>query len=206
MVADALSRKAKSLGRLVYLPVAEKPLALDVQALANQFRKFDAVWVIVDRLTKSAHFIPAVTTYSSEQLVQVYIHDIVRLHGMPISIISNQAQSKQKSYADRKVYAVTFMVGERVLLQVLPMKGVIRFGKKGKLSPWYIGPFEILERIEEVAYKLALPPSLDAVHPEFHVSMLLKYHDDPSHMLDFSSIQLDKDPSYVEEPLAILDR
>ncbi|XP_070044970.1 uncharacterized protein [Nicotiana tomentosiformis] len=86
------------------------------------------------------------------------------------------------------------------------MKCVMRFGKKGKLSPRYIKPFEILERIGEVAYKLALPPSLAVVHPLFHRSMLWMYHGDPSHVLDFSSVQLDKDLSYVEELVAILDK
>ena len=84
------------------------------------------------------------------------------------------AQSRQKSYADRKVRDLEFMVGERVLLKVSPMKGVMRFGKKGKLSPRYIGPFEIVERIGEVAYQLALPPELSGVHPTFHISMLKK--------------------------------
>ncbi|XP_070045150.1 uncharacterized protein [Nicotiana tomentosiformis] len=85
------------------------------------------------------------------------------------------------------------------------MKSVMRFGKKGKLSPRYIRPFEILERIGEVAYKLALPPSLAAIHLVFHVSMLWKYHGDPSHVFDFSSVQLDKDLSYVEDQVAVLD-
>ncbi|XP_070029923.1 uncharacterized protein [Nicotiana sylvestris] len=98
------------------------------------------------------------------------------------------------------------MVGEQVLLRVSPMKGVMRFGKKGKLSPRFIGPFEVLRHVEEVAYELALPPSLAGVHPVFHVSMIRKYHSDPTHVLDFSSVQLDKDLSYVEEPVAILDR
>ena len=86
------------------------------------------------------------------------------------------AQSRQKSYADRKVRDLEFMVGERVLLKVSSMKGVMRFGKKGKLSPRYIGPFKIVERIGEVAYQLALPPGLSGVHPVFHISMLKKYH------------------------------
>ncbi|XP_070007496.1 uncharacterized protein [Nicotiana sylvestris] len=100
---------------------------------------------------------------------------------------------------------MAFMVGERVLLWVSPNKGVMRFGKKGKLSPKFIGLFEILDRVVEVDYKLALTSSLSAVHPVFYVSMLLKYHDDPSHMLDFSTVQLDKDLTYKEEPIAILD-
>ncbi|XP_070045428.1 uncharacterized protein [Nicotiana tomentosiformis] len=98
------------------------------------------------------------------------------------------------------------MVIERVMLRVSPMKGVMRFGKKGKLSPRYIGPFEILERVGEVAYKLAFPPSLSVVHQVFHVSMLQKYYGDLSHVLDFSSVQLDKDLTYVKEPMAILNR
>jgi len=98
------------------------------------------------------------------------------------------------------------MVGERVLLRVSPMKGVMMFGKNGKLSSRYIRPFEILERVGEVAYRLALPPSLTAVHPVFHVFMLRKYNGDPSHVLDFSSVHLDKDLSYVEDPVTILDR
>lgn len=82
----------------------------------------------------------------------------------------------------------------------------MRFRKKVKLSPRYIGPYEILERIREVAYRLVLPPSLAVVHQVIHVSMLRKYHGDLSHVLDFSSVQLDKELSYVEESAAILDR
>ncbi|XP_070015946.1 uncharacterized protein [Nicotiana sylvestris] len=114
-------------------------------------------------------------------------------------------QSRQKSYVDRKVRDVSYMVGERVLLRVSPIKGIMTFGKKGKLSLRFIGSFEILRRVWEVAYELALSPILAEVHPVFHVSMLQRYHDDPSHLLDFSSVQLDKDLSYVEEPVAILD-
>ncbi|XP_070040926.1 uncharacterized protein [Nicotiana tomentosiformis] len=98
------------------------------------------------------------------------------------------------------------MVGERVLLRVFPMKGVMRFEKKGKLSPRFIGPFDVLRHVGEVSYELALPPSLAGVHPVFHISMLRKYHGNPAHVLDFSSVKLDKDLSYVEELVAILDR
>ncbi|XP_070010188.1 uncharacterized protein [Nicotiana sylvestris] len=97
------------------------------------------------------------------------------------------------------------MVGERVLLRVSSMKGVVRFGKKRKLSSGFIGPFEILRRVGKVAYELALPPSLAGVHPIFHVLMLRRYHGDPSHVLDFSSVQLDKDLSYIKEPVEILE-
>ncbi|KAA0051223.1 pol protein [Cucumis melo var. makuwa] len=86
-----------------------------------------------------------------------------------------------KSYADVRRKDLEFNVGDKVFLKVAPMKGVLRFEKKGKLSSHFVGPFEILERICPVAYRLALPPSLSAIHDVFHVSMLRKYVIDPSH-------------------------
>ncbi|XP_070054090.1 uncharacterized protein [Nicotiana tomentosiformis] len=114
--------------------------------------------------------------------------------------------SRKKSYVDRKVRDVAYMVREKVLLKVSPMKGVMRFGKKVNLSSRYIKPFEIHEGIGEVAYKLALPPSMSSVHVVFHVFMLRKYFSDPSHILDFSTVQLDADLTYDVELVAILDR
>ena len=86
------------------------------------------------------------------------------------------------------------------------MKGIKRFGKKGKLSPRFIGPFEILERIGQVAYRLAMPPALAAVHNVFHVSMLRKYVSDSSHVLSYEALELQPDLSYEEQPVQILDR
>ncbi|XP_070020240.1 uncharacterized protein [Nicotiana sylvestris] len=86
------------------------------------------------------------------------------------------------------------------------MKGVMRFGKKDKLSPKFIDPLEVLRRVGEVASELALSPSPAGVHPVFHMFMLPKYHGDLSHVLDFISVELDKDLSYVEESVAIFDR
>ncbi|XP_073033834.1 uncharacterized protein [Primulina eburnea] len=82
----------------------------------------------------------------------------------------------------------------------------VRFGMKGKLAPRYVGPYEILQRIGTLAYRLALPPSLSGIHDVFHVSMLRKYEPDPSHVLDIFEVQLDPDVSYVERPVCILDR
>ena len=82
------------------------------------------------------------------------------------------SQSRQKNYADKRRKPIEFTVGEQVFLKVSPKRGIMRFGKKGKLSPRYVGPFKILERIGPVAYRLALPPSLIGVHNVFHVSML----------------------------------
>jgi len=98
------------------------------------------------------------------------------------------------------------MVGEQVLLKVSPMKGVMRFGKKGKLNPRYIGPFEIVERIGEVAYELALPPGLSGVHPVFHISMLKKYHQGGAPVIQWDSLLLDQNLTFEEEPVTILDR
>ncbi|KAM6546311.1 hypothetical protein CsatB_027047 [Cannabis sativa] len=93
-----------------------------------------------------------------------------------------------------------------VFLRISPMKGIKRFGKKGKLSPRFIGPFEILERIGQVAYRLAMPPALAAVHNVFHVSMLRKYVSDSSHVLSYEALELQPDLSYEEQPVQILDR
>ena len=115
------------------------------------------------------------------------------------------AQDRQKKYADVHRRPLEFMVGEHVMLRVSPTRGVQRFGVKGKLSPRYIGPFEILERVGPVAYRLALPPSLDQVHPVFHVSQLRRYIRDPSHVIDFSDLRVEPNVTYEESPFRILD-
>ena len=94
------------------------------------------------------------------------------------------AQSRHKSYADVRRRPLEFEVGDHVFLKVMPKRGVVRSGKRGKLSPRFIGPFEILERIGVVAYRLALPPNMSGVHEVFHVYMLRKYTPDPSHVVD----------------------
>ncbi|KAL0544107.1 hypothetical protein IC582_019218 [Cucumis melo] len=116
------------------------------------------------------------------------------------------AQSRQKSYADKRRKDLEFEVGDMVFLKVALMKGVLRFEKKGKLSPRFVGPFEILERIDPVAYRLALPPSFSAVHDVFHVSMLRKYVADPTHVVDFEPLQINEDLSYEERLVEILAR
>ena len=98
-----------------------------------------------------------------------------------------------------------FEVGDHVSLKVSPKRGVVRFGERGKLSPRFIGPFEILERIGSVAYRLALPPSMLGVHEEFHVSMLRKYTPDPAHVVDLGQIEIDTDGTFEEGPVCIVD-
>ncbi|XP_073137212.1 uncharacterized protein [Henckelia pumila] len=116
------------------------------------------------------------------------------------------AQSRHKSYTDHRRIDLEFMVGEHVFVRVAPMKGVMRFGKKEKLAARFIGPFEILDRVGALAYKVALPPNLDEVHNVFHVSMLRKYVSNPSHVLSMEPLQLSPHMTYEERPIQILDR
>ena len=98
-----------------------------------------------------------------------------------------------------------FEIGDHVFLKVMPKRGVAKFGKHGKLSPRFIGPFEILERISVVAYRLALPPSMSGVREVFHVSMLRKYTPDPAHVVDWGQIEVDTDGTFEEGPVCIVD-
>ena len=96
-------------------------------------------------------------------------------------------------------------MGDHVFLKVMPKRGVVRFEKQGQLSPRYIGPFEILERIGTVAYQLALPSILSGVHEVFHVSMLWKYTLDPAHVVDWGGIIVDTYRTFKERPVCIMD-
>ena len=87
----------------------------------------------------------------------------------------------------------------------MPKRGVVRFGKRGKLSPRFIGPFEILERVGTVVYRLALPPSMSGVNEVFHVSMLRKYTPDPAHVVDWGQIEIDTGGTFEERPVCIVD-
>ncbi|KAI3825144.1 hypothetical protein L1987_06620 [Smallanthus sonchifolius] len=125
---------------------------------------YDSIWVIIDRLTKSAHFLPIREDYWVEKLARIYIDKIVS-----------------------------------------PWKGVIRFRKKGKLAPRYMGPFMILERIGKVAYKLELPPSLGNVHPTFHVSSLKKFLANENLHIPLDDVRIDETMHFVERPVEIMD-
>ncbi|XP_021736435.1 uncharacterized protein LOC110702984 [Chenopodium quinoa] len=114
------------------------------------------------------------------------------------------AQDRQKSYADLKRREEEFQVGDKVLLKVSPMKGVMRFWKKGR-SLKYIGAYEILQRIGNVAYRLALPVDLSKVHDVFHVFQLRRYIPDKSHVLQPETVELDQSLTYEEKPVRILD-
>ncbi|GKC33339.1 reverse transcriptase domain-containing protein, partial [Tanacetum coccineum] len=290
----------------------------------------DTIWVVVDRLTKSAHFLPIREDYKTEKLAKIYTNEIVARHGVPVSIISDRdgrftshlwqafqealgtrldmstayhpqtdgqsertiqtledmlracvmdfggswdthlpliefsynnsyhtsikcapfealygrkcrspviwtevgesqligpeivqettekivqikerlktARSRQKSYADKRRKPLEFQVGDRVLLKVSPWKGVVRFGKKGKLAPRYVGPFEIIERVGPVAYRLKLPQELSCVHDTFHVSNLKKCLAEPDVQVPLDEIEIDENLRFVEEPIEIVER
>ena len=115
------------------------------------------------------------------------------------------AQSQQKSYANVRRRPLEFEVSDHISLKVIPKRRVVRFGKHEKLLPRFIGPFEILERIGTVAYRLALSPNMSGVHEVFHVSMLRKYIPDPAHVVDWGQIEVDTDWAFEEGPVCILD-
>ncbi|GJZ10538.1 putative reverse transcriptase domain-containing protein [Tanacetum coccineum] len=116
------------------------------------------------------------------------------------------ARDRQKSYADLKRKPMEFQVGDKVMLKVSPWKGVVRFGKWGKLNPRYVGPFKVIERVGEVAYKLELPEELSRVHNTFHVSNLKKCHADKPLAIPLDGLHLDDKLHFVEEPLEIVGR
>ncbi|KAK4383769.1 hypothetical protein Sango_2745300 [Sesamum angolense] len=196
-----------------------------VKCLPRTLRKPDAIWVIVDRLTKSTHFLPIQLSDSMDKLAQLYVLEITdgpsekiiqtledmmrsctmefkgnwddHLHLMEfaynnsfhssigpelvqetvekIRIVKKclkAAQDRQKSYADKHQKEMEYEMGDKVFQKASPWKGILRFGKQGKLSLRYIGPYEITERIGPLAYRLALPSELSQIYDVFHVSML----------------------------------
>ncbi|GJW57612.1 putative reverse transcriptase domain-containing protein [Tanacetum coccineum] len=279
-------------------------IAMDfVTKLPRTSSGYDTIWVIVDRLTKSAHFLPMREDYKMDRLARLYLNEIVARHGVPISIISDRdsrftsrfwqsmqealgtrldmstayhpqtdgqsertiqtledmlravrcapfealygrkcrslimwaevgegqligpelvqettekisqikdrlkaARDRQKSYADRRRKPLEFSVGDYVLLKVSPWKGVVRFGKKGKLAPRFVGPFEIIEKVGPVAYRLDLPEELNGVHDTFHVSNLKKCLADPTLQVPLDEIRVDAKLNFMEEPVEILER
>ncbi|XP_017976410.1 PREDICTED: uncharacterized protein LOC108661929 [Theobroma cacao] len=115
------------------------------------------------------------------------------------------SQSQHKSYADHRRRDLGIEVGDHVFLKVSPIKGIMRLGKKGKLSSRYIGTFEILEKLGVVAYRLTLPADVSNIHLVFHVSVLRNYNLNPSHVICYEETHLDNDPSYEEVLVQILD-
>ncbi|GJT58422.1 putative reverse transcriptase domain-containing protein [Tanacetum coccineum] len=179
----------------------------------------DIIWVIVDRLTKSAHFLPMKETDSMEKLMRRYLKEVVSRHGVPVSIISDRdkkiiqikhrlqaSRDRQRSYANKRRKPLKFQVGDNVMLKVSPWKGVIHFGKRGKLNPRYVGPFKILAIVGTVAYRLELPEKLSRVYSTFHVSNLKKCLSDEPLAIPLDEIHVDDKLNFIEEPVEIMDR
>ncbi|GJW24533.1 putative reverse transcriptase domain-containing protein [Tanacetum coccineum] len=153
-----------------------------VTKLPKSSQGYDTIWVIVDRLTKSAFFVRIRETDPIEKLARMCLKKVVTRHGIPISII-----------CDRDPW---------VMLKVSPWKGVVHFGKRGKLNPRYIGPFKVIEKVGSVAYKLELPQELSRVHNAFHVSNLKKCYSDEPLAVPFEGLHIDDKLHFVEEPVS----
>ncbi|GJU44481.1 putative reverse transcriptase domain-containing protein [Tanacetum coccineum] len=123
-----------------------------------------------------------------------------------IKSIIQAARDRQKSYANIRRKPMVFQVGDRVMLKVSPWKGVVRFSKRGKLNPRYVGPFTVIERVRTVVYKLELPPQLSRVHNTFHVSNLKKCLSDESLVIPLEELRVDDKLHFVEEPVEVMDR
>nr|GEY25424.1 putative reverse transcriptase domain-containing protein [Tanacetum cinerariifolium] len=197
-----------------------KPQKLDnitmdfVTKLPKSSQGYDTIWVIVDRLTKSAIFLPMREIDPMEKLARMYLQEaevgeaqlidpeIVQETTEKIIQIKQRIQAArdpQKSYDDLKLKPMEFQVGGRVMLKVSPWKGVVHFGKRGKLNPKYVGPFKVLAKVGAVAYKLELPHELSTVHHTFHVSNLKKcYADEPLAVL-LDGLHIDDKLHFVEE-------
>ncbi|GJT96528.1 putative reverse transcriptase domain-containing protein [Tanacetum coccineum] len=169
---------------------------------------YDTIWIIVDRLTKSAHFLPMKETDKMEKLTRLYLKEVVFRHGVPISIISDRDGrfTLRFCYAEKRRKPLEFQVGDKVMQKVSPWKGVIRFGKRGKLNPRYSGPFKILAKIRSVAYRLELSQELSSVHNVFHVCNLKKCLSDETLVIPLEEIQVDDKLNIIEEPVKIMDR
>ncbi|GJV46054.1 putative reverse transcriptase domain-containing protein [Tanacetum coccineum] len=196
--------------------------------------RHDTIWVIVDRLTKSSHFLPMREDYKMDRLARLYLNEIVARHGVPISIISNRDSrltsracvldfggswdvhlpllefSYNNSYHS-SVRCAPFeaLYGRKYRSPIMWAEvgeGVVRFGRKGKLAPRFVGPFEIVEKVGLVAYRLDLPEKLDGVHDTFHVSNLKKCLADLTLQVPLDEIQVDAKLNFMEEPVENLER
>ncbi|XP_024017136.1 uncharacterized protein LOC112090321 [Morus notabilis] len=147
---------------------------------------------------------------SKRQFYMRRIHcEVIQENNKKIALIRERlltAQSRQKSYADRRHRPLEFQEGEFILLKVPPRKGVVHFGIKGKLAPRYVGPFPIVQRVGVVAYRLALPLELSHVYDVFHVFMLRKSQPDPEAMVQWYDVPIQYDATYEEALVQILDR
>nr|GEV58292.1 putative reverse transcriptase domain-containing protein [Tanacetum cinerariifolium] len=158
-------------------------IAMDfVTKLPKTSSGHDTIWVIVDRLTKSAHFLPMHEDFKMDKLARLYLNEIVARHGVPITIISNRDSRFMSRFWQSMQEALGTHLDMRTTYHPRPMvrKGVVHFGKKRKLAPMFIGPFEIIEKVGPMVYRLDLPKKLNGVHDTFHVLNLKKCLVDPT--------------------------
>ncbi|XP_070668937.1 uncharacterized protein [Malus domestica] len=208
------AERKKPFGRMRPLPVPQwkwENITMDsVYKLPRTQNGFDSVWVVVDRFTKPAHSISE--TLGTQLLYSIAYHPqtdgqsertIQTLEDMLRSSVLQFGSTEE--LADRHTTDRVHIVGDWVFLKLSLWRDVVRFGKRGKLSPSYIGPYVIIERVGEVAYRLELPPKLSKVHNVFHVSMLRHYISDPSHVIPPQPLEINPDLTYDEEPITILD-
>nr|GEX74270.1 hypothetical protein [Tanacetum cinerariifolium] len=151
---------------------------------------------------------PKIPAWKSEKITMDFVSGLPRTPKKIVQIKNRLliARSRQKSYADVRRKPMEFEVGDKVMLKVSPWKGVIHFRKRGKLSPRYIGPFEIIERTRPMAYKLELPEKLHGIYNTFHVSNLKKCLADENLVIPLEEVQLDDKLHFIEEPVEIMNQ
>ncbi|GJW34661.1 putative reverse transcriptase domain-containing protein [Tanacetum coccineum] len=198
-----------------------------VMKLPKLSQGYDTIWVIVDRLTKSVIFVPMRETDLMDKLARMNLKEVVTRHGIPLSIIydrnprfaSNFWRSLQNALGtsldmSTAYHPQTDGQSERTLQTLEDMlhacaidfgKGVVRFGKRGKLNPRYVGPFKVLEKVGAIAYKLELPQELSRVHNTFHVSNLKRCYSDDPLTVPLDGLHVDDKLQFVEEPVEIMD-
>ncbi|GKE91155.1 putative reverse transcriptase domain-containing protein [Tanacetum coccineum] len=203
-----------------------------VTKLPKSSQGYDTIWVIVDRLTKSAIFVPMRETDPMDKLARMYLkegnalgtnldmstayhpqtdrqsertiqtlEDMLRtsINAAPFEALYGRKCHSPICWTERKL--MDFQVGDSVMLKVSPWKGVVHFGKRGKLNPRYVGPFKVIENVRDVAYKLELPEELSRVHNTFHVSNLKKCYADEPLVVPLDGLHFDDKLHFVEEPV-----
>ncbi|GJX66951.1 reverse transcriptase domain-containing protein [Tanacetum coccineum] len=203
--AKVKAEHQRPLGLLVQPEIPQRKwdnITMDfVTKLPNSSQGYDTIWVIIDRLTKSAIFMPMREIDPMEKLERMYLKEVVTRHGIPVLIICNRDPRFASNF-----WRTLQKVGDKVMLKVSPWKGVVHFGKWGKLNPRYVGPFKVLEKVGSVAYKLELPQELSRVHNTFHVSNLNKCYADKPLAVPLDGLHFDDKLQFVEEPVEIMDR
>ncbi|GJY47411.1 retrotransposon protein, putative, ty3-gypsy subclass [Tanacetum coccineum] len=175
-----------------------------VMRLPRSSSGYDAIWVIMDRLKKSTHFLPIRKDFKMEKLARIYINEIVARHGVPMSIISDRDGQFSSHFWRALHKALGIRLNMSTAYHPQTNGQMVRFGKKGKLAPRYVGPFEIVERVGPVAYHLRLPQELSCIHDMFHVSNLKKCLAETDLQVPLEEIKIDDKFSCVE-PEAKLD-